>query len=155
MAPLQIIGAIIAVLLSALGVVVGAPTEPWRCTICADSNYQTATLSHGVTAYQAGPVDGVPVVIVHGGTLGSMAYQGYVPPLVEAGWRVIIYDQYGRGFSDRPKNKLSIDVMRRQLRDLLTIWKLKKRICSAYSAAIIAALPLNMATAYGLSSAGH
>ena len=129
MAPLQIIGAIIAVLLLALGVIY------WRAnreTISAaqfraDSNYQTATLSHGVTAYQAfGPVDGVPVVIVHGGTLGSMAYQGYVPPLVEAGWRVIIYDQYGRGFSDRPKNKLSIDLMRRQLRDLLDDLQIEK-----------------------------
>ena len=129
MAALQIIGAIIAVLLLALGVIY------WRAdreTISAaqfraDSNYQTATLSHGVTAYQAfGPVDGVPVVIVHGGTLGSMAYQGYVPPLVEAGWRVIIYDQYGRGFSDRPKNKLSIDLMRRQLSDLLDDLEIEK-----------------------------
>ena len=121
MTPLQIIGAIIAVLLLVLAVIY------WRAdreTISAaqfrlDSGYQTATLSHGVTAYHAfGPVDGVPVVIVHGGTLGSMAYQGYVPPLVKDGWRVIVYDQYGRGFSDRPKNRLSIDLMRLQLRDL-------------------------------------
>jgi pimeloyl-ACP methyl ester carboxylesterase len=86
----------------------------------ADSGYQTAALSHGVTAYQSfGPADGVPLVIVHGGTLGSMAYQAYVPPLVQDGWRVIVYDQYGRGFSDRPKDKLTIDLMRLQLLDLL------------------------------------
>lgn len=122
MTVLQIIGALIAFLLLVLGLIY------WRADretlsaaeFRADSGYQTASLSHGVTAYQAfGPVDGAPVVIVHGGTLGSMAYQGYVPPLVEDGWRVIIYDQYGRGFSDRPNNKLTIDLMRLQLRDLL------------------------------------
>jgi pimeloyl-ACP methyl ester carboxylesterase len=122
MTVLQIIGALIAFLLLVLGLIY------WRADretlsaaeFRADSGYQTAPLSHGVTAYQAfGPVDGAPVVIVHGGTLGSMAYQGYVPPLVEDGWRVIIYDQYGRGFSDRPNNKLTIDLMRLQLRDLL------------------------------------
>lgn len=85
-----------------------------------DSGYETAQLTDGVTAYMDyGPKDGVPIVIVHGGTLGSMAYQGYVPPLVGDGWRVILYDQYGRGFSDRSKAPLTIDLMRTQLRDLL------------------------------------
>jgi pimeloyl-ACP methyl ester carboxylesterase len=86
----------------------------------ADSNYQTAALSDGVTAYMDyGPKDAPPVIIVHGGTLGSMAYQAYVPPLVQDGWRVIIYDQYGRGFSDRPAASLSIDMLSTQLAELL------------------------------------
>ncbi|MCH1541820.1 MAG: alpha/beta hydrolase [Alphaproteobacteria bacterium] len=86
----------------------------------ADSGYQTATLSDGVTAYMDyGPKDAPPIIIVHGGTLGSMAYQGYVPPLVKDGWRVIIYDQYGRGFSDRPIAPLSIDMLGTQLLELL------------------------------------
>ncbi|MGI9438504.1 MAG: alpha/beta fold hydrolase [Parvibaculales bacterium] len=86
----------------------------------ADSGYQTGELRDGVTAYQDfGPKDARPIIIVHGGTLGSMAYQGYVPPLVKDGWRVIVYDQYGRGFSDRPKARLTIDMLRLQLLDLL------------------------------------
>ena len=89
-------------------------------TFRADSAYQTAALSAGVTAYQAyGPKDAPPVIIVHGGTLGSVAYQGYVPPLVKDGWRVIIYDQYGRGFSDRPPAPLGIDMLSTQLLELL------------------------------------
>lgn len=119
---LQIIGALIAFLLLVLGLIY------WRADretlsaaeFRADSGYQTAPLSHGGTAFQSfGPFDGEAVVIVHGGTLGSMAYQAYVPPLVKDGWRVIVYDQYGRGFSDRPDHKLTIDLMRLQLRDLL------------------------------------
>lgn len=86
----------------------------------AASGYEGAALSDGVTAYKAfGRQDADAVIIVHGGTLGSMAYQGYVQPLVDDGWRVILYDQYGRGYSDRPDTALSIDLMRRQLRDLL------------------------------------
>lgn len=86
----------------------------------ADSGYQTVALSHGVTAYQRfGAGNGPSVVIVHGGTLGSLAYQQYVAPLVAVGYDVILYDQYGRGFSDRPAAPMSIDLMRRQLHDLL------------------------------------
>ena len=86
----------------------------------ADSGYQTARLSDGVTAFMDyGPQDAPPVIIVHGGTLGSLAYQGYAPPLVKDGWRVIIYDQYGRGFSDRPHTPLGIDMFITQLNDLL------------------------------------
>lgn len=86
----------------------------------ADSGYQTAALAGCVTAYKDyGPKDAPPIVIVHGGTLGSMAYEGYVPPLVADGWRVINYDQYGRGFSDRPNTALGIDMLSDQLLALL------------------------------------
>ena len=84
------------------------------------SGYSQAGLSKGVTAYRIeGPEDGPAVLIVHGATLGSVAYQGYVPPLVAAGYRVVIYDQYGRGFSDRPDDALTIDLLQAQLRDLM------------------------------------
>ena len=92
-----------------------------------DSGYQVASMEHGFTAYQSfGPNEGQAVIIVHGGTLGSMAYQDYVPPLVKDGLRVIIYDQYGRGFSDRPKNKLTIDLLRVQLLGLLNHLRIER-----------------------------
>ena len=84
------------------------------------SGYSQAALSKGVTAYRIeGPEDGPAVIIVHGATLGSVAYQGYVPPLVAAGYRVVIYDQYGRGFSDRPSDGLTIDLLQGQLLELM------------------------------------
>jgi len=84
------------------------------------SGYLTAALPNGVTAYKdMGLKDAVPLVIVHGGTLGSLAYEAYYAPLLAQGYRVIAYDQYGRGFSDRPDVPLTIDLMRVQLLDLL------------------------------------
>ncbi|MGD1933876.1 MAG: alpha/beta fold hydrolase [Candidatus Phaeomarinobacter sp.] len=86
----------------------------------ADSGYNTVALASGVTAYKdLGPRDAVPLVIVHGATLGSVAYEAYYQPFLDAGYRVIAYDQYGRGFSDRPDTDLSIDLMREQLLGLL------------------------------------
>ena len=57
--------------------------------------------------------------MVHGATLGSMTYQDYAAPFVAAGFRVVLYDQYGRGFSDRPRAPFSIDLMRAQLAELM------------------------------------
>ncbi len=122
MSPLNIFLIILAAVLLLVGVVyLRADRETLTAAqFRADSGYETATLSDGVTAFMDyGPKDAPPLIIVHGGTLGSMAYQGYVPPLLADGWRVIIYDQYGRGFSDRPKASLSIDMLSTQLRDLL------------------------------------
>ena len=86
----------------------------------AGSGYETVTLTSGVTAYKdMGPRDAVPLVIVHGATLGSVAYEAYYQPFLDAGYRVIAYDQFGRGFSDRPDTDLSIDLMREQLLGLL------------------------------------
>lgn len=86
----------------------------------AGSGYETVALVSGVTAYKdMGPRDAVPLVIVHGATLGSVAYEAYYQPFLDAGYRVIAYDQFGRGFSDRPDTDLSIDLMREQLLGLL------------------------------------
>ena len=86
----------------------------------AGSGYETVALTSGVTAYKdMGPRDAVPLVIVHGATLGSLAYEAYYQPFLDAGYRVIAYDQFGRGFSDRPDTDLSIDLMREQLLGLL------------------------------------
>lgn len=91
------------------------------------SGYQQASLSKGVTAYKiAGHDDDPVVIIVHGATLGSVAYQAYVPPLVAAGYRVVTYDQYGRGFSDRPADRFTIDLMRQQLLELMDALQVEK-----------------------------
>lgn len=96
-------------------------------TFRLDSNFLTAHLSDGVTAYRIYGEDGAPtIIILHGATLGAMAYRHYVPPLVQAGYRVVLYDQYGRGFSDRPKGRFSIALLSRQLRDLMDHLKIEK-----------------------------
>ncbi len=57
--------------------------------------------------------------MVHGATFGSLAYEEYVDVFVENNYRVITYDQYGRGYSDRIHNDVSIELMERQLKELI------------------------------------
>ena len=49
-----------------------------------------------------GPADADPVLLLHGEPSWSFLYRHMVPPLVEAGHRVIVPDQPGFGRSDKP-----------------------------------------------------
>jgi epoxide hydrolase 4 len=51
---------------------------------------------------EAGPKNGSPVVLLHGFPEFWYAWRDVVPPLVAAGYRVIILDQRGYGDSDKP-----------------------------------------------------
>jgi pimeloyl-ACP methyl ester carboxylesterase len=77
-------------------------------------------LSDGVTHYEvSGPADGPVVVLIHGGTVPLFAWDAQVPALVEAGFRVLRYTHYGRGYSDRPNVDYDRALYQRQLRELL------------------------------------
>ena len=70
----------------------------------ADAPGEFAPLSNGITHYRFhGPVDGLLVVCVHGLTTPAFVYEGFAKRLVDRGYRVLVYDHYGRGYSDRPK----------------------------------------------------
>lgn len=78
------------------------------------------TLSQGVTHYQwLGPVRGPVVVCVHGLTTPSFVWGGLTRGLALLGFRVLIYDLYGRGYSDRPRGPQDTAFFLRQLKDLL------------------------------------
>lgn len=49
-----------------------------------------------------GPRDGRPVVLLHGEPTWSYLYRTMIPPLVEAGYRVLAPDLIGFGRSDKP-----------------------------------------------------
>ncbi len=121
-----------AILLLGVGATYAAYLAANRETITAEtfrdgSGYETATFSHGTTAFRIYGAVGAPaIILVHGGTLGSMAYQDYAIPFVAAGYRVVLYDQYGRGFSDRPRALFSIDLMRGQLAELMDNLEIKQ-----------------------------
>lgn len=51
---------------------------------------------------EAGPPEGQPVVLLHGEPSWSYLYRTMLPPLVEAGLRVIVPDLVGFGRSDKP-----------------------------------------------------
>lgn len=78
-------------------------------------------LGQGVTHYHlAGPATGPLVVCVHGLTTPSFVWAPLTKGLVALGFRVLVYDLYGRGFSDRPEGLHDKAFFNRQLDDLLS-----------------------------------
>jgi pimeloyl-ACP methyl ester carboxylesterase len=78
-------------------------------------------LSDGNTHYElAGPESGRVVVLIHGFSVPYYLWDQTFDPLVKAGFRVLRYDLYGRGFSDRPHVHYNAELYDRQLADLLT-----------------------------------
>ena len=83
-------------------------------------------LSRGVVHYElGGPEDGPVVVLVHGFTTPYFIWDKTFPALVDAGFRVLRYDLYGRGFSDRPRTKYDHDLFDDQLLELIRALDLK------------------------------
>jgi pimeloyl-ACP methyl ester carboxylesterase len=86
------------------------------------------TLSNGVTHYDiAGPDTGRPIVLVHGFSVPLYIWDSTAAVLSKAGYRVIRYDEYGRGWSDRPKTDYTPDLYDRQLMELVDSLGVKGR----------------------------
>jgi|AntAceMinimDraft_5_1070358.scaffolds.fasta_scaffold00045_22 pimeloyl-ACP methyl ester carboxylesterase len=66
-----------------------------------------------------GPEDGEIVVMVHGFSTPSFIFEQNAAALVDAGFRVVRYDHFGRGWSDRPKGPYDEAFYDRELMDLL------------------------------------
>lgn len=77
-------------------------------------------LSNGSTQYQiAGDKNGIPVVLVHGLSVGMYDWDHQFDFLVNNGFRVLRYNHYGRGFSDRPDVKYDKKLYISQLDELI------------------------------------
>ena len=77
-------------------------------------------LPEGEVHYQlTGPVDAPLVVLVHGFSVPSYVWDPTLSALEGAGYRVLTYDLYGRGYSERVKGNYDIDLFTNQLDDLL------------------------------------
>lgn len=78
------------------------------------------TLPDGVTHYElSAPKEGPVVVLIHGGTIPFYAWDAQMFALQEAGFRVLRYDHFGRGYSDRPRVDYDRALYQKQLGDLL------------------------------------
>ena len=106
-----------------------------------NSGYKEVNLSDGITAYKdIGDKSNEVIVLVHGATFGSLAYEEYVNVFLENGYRVITYDQYGRGYSDRVDNNVSIELMEKQLKELIEYCEVEDVILYgvSFGAAVVA-----------------
>jgi len=78
-------------------------------------------LGEGLVHYEvAGPDAGPPVLLVHGFSVPSYIFDPTFAALVTAGHRVVSFDLYGRGTSDRPRGDYDIARFTRQIDELLT-----------------------------------
>lgn len=101
--------------------IIEARRKPMNAAARRDASGDFATLSQGVTHYEwLGPVRGPVAVCVHGLTMPSFVWRGLAGGLARLGFRVLIYDLYGRGYSDRVRGRQDRAFFLRQLDDLLT-----------------------------------
>ncbi len=78
-------------------------------------------LSGGITHYELkGEKGAKTIVLIHGNAVPYVSWDNTVDALVEAGFRVLRYDVFGHGFSDRPDlDKYNRDLYDKQLVELL------------------------------------
>lgn len=84
----------------------------------AGSSFVTPAVAF--THYElAGPANAQTVVLVHGFSVPYYVWDPMFAALVREGFRVLRYDLYGRGYSDRPDVRYDADLFDRQLLNLL------------------------------------
>ena len=103
-------------------------------------------LSKGLTHYELlGLQDGKTVVLIHGIAGPFRIWKKVTDPLIRHGFRILQYDLYGRGYSDRPDVNYDLDFYINQLSELLAVlsirnpiylvgWSLGGMIAVAYTA---------------------
>ncbi len=81
-----------------------------------------------------GPQDGEPLVLVHGWNCSAFWWHHIVDPLAAAGYRVILYDLKGHGFSDNdPQQNYTVEGFSLDLLALGNALGLKKQHLAAFS----------------------
>ena len=68
------------------------------------------------------------VVLVHGFSTPHFVWDGMKGFLLDAGYSVLVFDHYGRGYSERPKIKYTKDVFVQSLRGLLDSQKIPGQV---------------------------
>jgi pimeloyl-ACP methyl ester carboxylesterase len=83
-------------------------------------------LSDGFVHYQLiGSAEAPTVVLVPGATLPFFVWDPIIDPLVAAGFRVLRFDLFGRGYSDRPNIRNDPAFFNKQIKELLNALEVK------------------------------
>lgn len=82
--------------------------------------FSFAALSEGSVHYRVeGPEHAPVVLLIHGFSTPSFVWNDHFAPLTEAGFRVLSFDNYGRGYSDRPDGAYTAERTDQLIRELL------------------------------------
>jgi pimeloyl-ACP methyl ester carboxylesterase len=76
---------------------------------------------------------GRPVVLIHGWPLSSASWEPQLVPLLEAGYRVIMYDRRGFGDSDRPTAGFEYDTFADDLHTIMEDLDLRDAVLVGFS----------------------
>src|ERR1700687_751425 len=76
---------------------------------------------------------GQPIVLIHGYPLSGSSWERQLPVLLEAGYRVIIYDRRGFGKSSQPTAGYNYDTFAEDLHKLLTQLELREFALGGFS----------------------
>ena len=83
--------------------------------------------SLGLTRYLSfGKNEQPTIILIHSFNGFLESWNPNIKPLVDAGYRVIAYDLWGRGLSSRPRTELTLAVFRDQLHQLMLFLNIKK-----------------------------
>lgn len=111
---------VVIALLIAAPFVIERRRTPMNAEVRKHAEGQFANLPSGLTHYKwHGPKDGPVAVCVHGLTTPSYVWGALVLGLNRMGYRVLTYDLYGRGYSDRATGPQDAEFFNRQLEELL------------------------------------
>lgn len=97
-------------------------TEDLTDSVRASAGGSFIQLSDGVCHYELTrpPAQhGAPIVLVHGFSVPYFIWDPTFNFLAKSGFRVLRFDLFGRGYSDRPRVRYDIPLFVRQLKDLL------------------------------------
>ena len=112
--------ALVALLLFLLFKIMDRETQEMNEEARKDAPGSFVTLSLGVTHYEIrGGNNKKPLVLIHGISLPSYSWSTFADEVAKRGFRVITYDLFGRGYSDRPDTIYDSDLYVTQLSDLL------------------------------------
>lgn len=96
------------------------------------TNGSYVELSNGVTHYELdGPDSGKVVVLLHGYSVPYYIWNGTYEYLARHGFKVLRYDMYGRGYSDRPDVVYNKELYLTQLKELINKLDLKTPVSVA------------------------
>jgi pimeloyl-ACP methyl ester carboxylesterase len=77
-------------------------------------------IDRGMLSYtRQGDLDAPVVILVHGFSTPKFVWEQVTPSILEAGYQVITYDHFGRGFSDRPEGPYDSALYQSELAGLI------------------------------------
>ena len=68
------------------------------------------------------------VILVHGFSTPSFVWGGVIDNFCDSGFEVLVYDHFGRGFSERPKTNYDKELYVRSLKDLIDDQGIKNKV---------------------------